>query len=83
MLLGISWLGSIFIGSIIGGTSSAVVIPMVKQLKLSAKSQTILFLESTLSDVLCLVVGLAVLEGMKLGAIDVADVFSKMWKAKR
>lgn len=80
-LLGINWLGSIFIGSVIGGTSSAVVIPMVKQLKLSEKSQTILYLESALSDVLCLVVGLAVLEGMKLGAMDVGGVFSKMWKA--
>ncbi|MBU0765705.1 MAG: cation:proton antiporter [Bacteroidetes bacterium] len=71
-------LSSIFIGSIIGGTSSAVVIPMVKQLKLANKSQTVLFLESALSDVLCLVVGLAVLEGMRLGAIDIGGVFSKM-----
>jgi NhaP-type Na+/H+ or K+/H+ antiporter len=81
LLFGINLLGSIFIGAIIGGTSSAVVIPMIQQLNLSTKSQTILFLESALSDVLCLVVGLAVLEGMKLGAIDIGDVFSKMWKA--
>ncbi len=40
-----------------------------------------MFLESALSDVLCLIVGLAVLEGIKMGALDVGTVFSKMWKA--
>lgn len=77
---GLTWINAVFVGSIIGGTSSAVVIPMVKQLNLSNKNQTILFLESALSDVLCLVVGLAVLEGMRMGAINISDVFSKMWK---
>ncbi len=77
----LNMISSIFVGCIIGGTSSAVVIPMVKQLKMNNKSQTVLFLESAVSDVLCLVVGLAVLEGMKLGAIDIGGVFSKMWKA--
>lgn len=78
---GLSWLNAVFTGAIIGGTSSAVVIPMVRQLKIGQKSATILFLESALSDVLCLVVGLALLEGMKIGAISISDVLSKMWKA--
>ncbi len=80
-LTSLDWISSIFVGAIIAGTSSAVVIPMVKQLRMGEKNQTILFLESAISDVLCLVVGLAVLEGMKLGALNVTDVFSKMWKA--
>jgi len=77
----LDWISSVFVGAIIGGTSSAVVIPIVKQLKMSEKSSAILFLESALSDVLCLIVGLAVLEGIKMGALDVGTVFSKMWKA--
>ena len=81
LLTKLDWINSIFVGAIIGGTSSAVVIPMVKQLKMSEKSSAILFLESALSDVLCLIVGLAVLEGIKAGALDVGMVFSKMWKA--
>ena len=81
LLTSLDWINSIFVGAIIGGTSSAVVIPMVKQLKMSEKSSAILFLESALSDVLCLIVGLAVLEGIKAGALDVGMVFSKMWKA--
>jgi cell volume regulation protein A len=81
LLTRLDWISSVFVGAIIGGTSSAVVIPIVKQLKMSEKSSAIMFLESALSDVLCLIVGLAVLEGIKMGALDVGTVFSKMWKA--
>lgn len=73
-------LSSIFIGAIIGGTSSAVVIPMVRQLRMDTKSSSVLILESALSDVLCLVVGLALLDGMAVGAISLGKVFSEMWK---
>ncbi len=81
LLLSLDSLSAVFIGAIVGGTSSAVVIPMVKQLKFSQKSSSVLILESALSDVLCLVVGLALLEGMAIGEVSVAAVFSKMWKA--
>ena len=80
-LLSLDPVSSIFIGAIVGGTSSAVVIPMVKQLKMSEKSTSVLILESALSDVLCLVVGLALLEGMASGEVSMGAVFSKMWKA--
>lgn len=77
----LSWLNSMFVGAIIGGTSSAVVIPMVRQLRMREKSETVLFLESALSDVLCLVVGLALLNGLEMGAISFGEVVSKMWKS--
>lgn len=62
------------LGAILGGTSSAVVIPMVAQLKLQTDSKTILVLESALSDVLCIVFVLALVEawgaeGINIGAI--------------
>ncbi len=57
--LGLSWIEGLMLGSILGGTSSAVVIPMVKSLPLAEKTRTALFLESSLSDVLCIVVTLA------------------------
>lgn len=74
-------LSATFIGAIVGGTSSAVVIPIVRQLKMGEKSTSVLILESAISDVLCLVVGLALIDGMALGEVKVAAVFSKMWKA--
>jgi potassium/hydrogen antiporter len=81
-LLGrLDWISSLFLGAIVGGTSSAVVIPMVRQLKIGEKSQVILYLESVLSDVLCLVVGLAFLEGMVEGEVNIGGVLSQMWKS--
>ena len=80
-LLSLNPVSAMFVGAVCGGTSSAVVIPMVKQLKLSERSTSILILESALSDVLCLVVGLALLDGMADEAVSVGAVFSKMWKA--
>ena len=69
-----------FVGAIIGGTSSAVVIPMVRQLRLSEKGSSLMILESALSDVLCLVVGLALLDGIEEGLVSVSIIFSAMWK---
>lgn len=80
-LLSIDVMSSVFIGAIVGGTSSAVVIPMVKQLKIGKKSTSVLILESALSDVLCLVVGLALLDGISQGVVSIGMVLSKMWKA--
>ncbi len=69
-----------FVGAIIGGTSSAVVIPMVRQLRLSEKGSSLLILESALSDVLCLVVGLALLDGISEGMVSIGNILSNMWK---
>lgn len=77
----LDWISSVFLGAIVGGTSSAVVIPMVRQLNIGEKSQVILYLESVLSDVLCLVIGLALLEGMQVGEINIGGVLSQMWKS--
>jgi NhaP-type Na+/H+ or K+/H+ antiporter len=52
------------LGTIIGGTSSAVVVPMVRGLKLKEPSGTVLVLESSLTDVLCIVLTYGVLEAM-------------------
>ena len=79
--MGLSWVSSVFFAAIVGGTSSAVVIPTVRQLRMGEKSETILVLVSALSDVLCLVVGLAAFEGMKAGAIEFIDILNSMWKA--
>jgi potassium/hydrogen antiporter len=57
------------LGAIIGGTSSAVVIPMVCQLKMKEESRAVLVLESAVSDVFTIVVSLALLETLKLGEL--------------
>ncbi|MBM3243132.1 hypothetical protein FJZ31_43285 [Candidatus Poribacteria bacterium] len=54
------------LSAIVGGTSPAVVIPLIKQLKMQDESRTILILESGIGDVLCIVFALAFLEAQKL-----------------
>lgn len=72
---------ALFLGSILGGTSSAVVIPMVRQLNMGHKAGTVLLLESAFTDVLCLVVGLAVLESMKAGDLEATAILGQMAKS--
>ena len=64
-LAGLDPLRSAIVGAMVGGTSSAVVIPMLRQLKMREESSAILLLESALTDVLCIVVALALLDAYK------------------
>lgn len=77
----IDFLSATFFGVIIAGTSSAVVIPIIKQLKMNKKGYTTLMLESALSDVLCLVIGLALLQAMKQGVFEMSDILNAIWKS--
>ncbi|HVM33698.1 MAG TPA: cation:proton antiporter [bacterium] len=65
MALGFSFLESLLLGSILGGTSPSVVIPLVARLTLRAETKASLLLESTFSDVLCIVVTLGILQAAK------------------
>lgn len=62
--LGFSFLEALLLGSIIGGTSSAIVIPIVGHLAISQNTKTTLILESTFSDVYCIVFALAFLKAI-------------------
>lgn len=61
----ISVLEGLILGAILGGTSSVIVIPLVNKLRLQNGSKTALLLESTFSDVLCIVVTLAFIQAFK------------------
>ncbi|TVR39257.1 MAG: hypothetical protein EA392_07040 [Cryomorphaceae bacterium] len=74
-------IAAVFFGAICGGTSSAIVIPMLKQIKTDQTSSTYLILESAISDVLCLVVGLAIFDAMALGKVDFGTISLKILKA--
>ncbi len=54
-LLGWRLLNGLLLGSIIGGGSSIIVIALVRKLKVPEKIETVLSLESILTDVLCTV----------------------------
>ncbi len=64
---------SLLLGAILGGTSSAVVMPIVKLLKLSGESSLILTLESTITDVFCIVGAITITEVIKLNQFNAAS----------
>ncbi|HXG37286.1 MAG TPA: cation:proton antiporter [Bacteroidota bacterium] len=77
----LNWLLSLMLGAILGGTSSAVVMPLVRQLQLEERARTILVLESVLTDVLCIVVALGLLEAhtLKAGDFQVGAMIGKIF----
>jgi len=69
-ILDLSLLPAAMLGVTLGGTSSAVVIPMVEALRLSKKPATVLVLESALTDVLCIVGVFALLQIYTQGSVE-------------
>ena len=72
---------SFMLGAILGGTSSAVIIPIVGKINISEKSKTILILESAFSDVLCIVFALAILESLNVGKLQVGSIFGQVFSS--
>jgi len=70
---------SFMLGAVLGGTASAIVIPMVSVLQMDQKSKTILILESAITDVLCVVVALGLIETFNLGQFQAANLLLKMF----
>ncbi|MEM3383144.1 MAG: cation:proton antiporter [Nitrososphaerales archaeon] len=61
-ILGWDFLQGLLLGSIIGGTSSAIVIPLINRVSVSQKASTLLSLESTFTDAICIVFTIAFLQ---------------------
>jgi len=61
---------SLLTGFILGGVSSAFVIPIIKQLNLKGETYLILTLESALTDVFCIVFALTTIEIIKVQAFS-------------
>ncbi|HMN93746.1 MAG TPA: cation:proton antiporter [Hydrogenophaga sp.] len=61
---------ALILGGTLGGTSSAVVIPIVQGLKMGNRSATMLVMESALTDVLCIVAVYALLDAQRYGQLE-------------
>jgi NhaP-type Na+/H+ or K+/H+ antiporter len=69
---------SLMLGVILAGTSSAVVIPLVKSLNVEGRARTILVLESAITDVLCIVGIFAMIEAVKSGGTSIGSVVASV-----
>ena len=77
-MAGFSLIESCMLGAILGGTSSAVVIPFTNYLNIKNDTKAILALESAISDVLCIIILLALLDVVKLEEFNVGHVFGNL-----
>ncbi len=78
LMLGLTWLQAATFAACLGGTSSAVVIPLVQGLKVSEGTRTVLALESALSDVLVIVVTLGLAQAQGQGEVKLGTLAGAM-----
>lgn len=72
-------LPSLMLGAMVAGTAAAIVIPLVRQMRVSDKTRVTLTLESAISGVLCIVIALAFIEGYKLGNVSVGSMLGRVF----
>jgi len=70
-LLGFQWLEALMLGPITAGTSSVVIIPLVSKLDINKEVEVTLSLESTITDVLNIVLVLTILQTYVSGLVDI------------
>ncbi|NMA44528.1 MAG: hypothetical protein GX950_01805 [Candidatus Diapherotrites archaeon] len=80
-LLHFDLLTSIMFGAILGGTSSAIVIPLVNSISTQEETKTLLSLESALTDALSVITVVAIGELIILQTIDLTNVTSSILAA--
>ena len=80
------WVGlrvdvAMLLGTMVAGTAAAIVIPLVRQMRVSDKTRVTLTLESAISGVLCIVISLAFVEGFKMaeqGGLSMGTMIGKV-----
>ncbi|MGQ9583386.1 MAG: cation:proton antiporter domain-containing protein, partial [Thermoplasmatota archaeon] len=72
------WSYGLLLGAIIGGTSGAIILPLVQKLDVGDEIKTVLSIESALTDVLCVVAAIAIIQiivpisGEGMGASEIS-----------
>jgi len=64
------WLESILLGSIVGGSSSAIVFGLVRNIKISEETKNMLSFESALTDILSTIIAFILFEAILVGQFD-------------
>ncbi len=76
--LGMPWTSSLLMGTMMGGTAGAIVIPLVKQMKLSEYARTVLIMESAISAVLAMVVSLSIMNSIRHQTLNFGGLVGNM-----
>jgi cell volume regulation protein A len=73
-VMGVDFLLALVIGSIIGGTGEAVVIPIVKKMRIGEKTRAMLIMESVVTDVIVIVVAITLMSLIVIGDFSLTAV---------
>ena len=76
-LFDLSLLSCLFIGAALGGTSSAVVVGLVRKIAVKPRTSTTLIMESVETDVFTLAIPITILSLMVTGHIEISQVLSQ------
>ena len=79
--LGWMWLESILLGSIVGGSSSAIVFGLVRNIKISEETKSMLSFESALTDILATIIAFILFEAVLLGHFDLQTLEETLGRA--
>ncbi|MGB2582080.1 MAG: cation:proton antiporter [Thermoplasmata archaeon] len=77
-IMGIDFLVALTLGSIVGGTTGAVVIPIARKMRIAERTKTMLIMESVMTDVLVIVATLSLISIVKLDEFSVWDVIYEL-----
>lgn len=78
LIMGIDLLVALVLGSIVGGTTGAVVIPIAQKMRIRERTKAILIMESVLTDVLVIVATLSLISVIKLDEFNVFEVIKEL-----
>jgi len=80
-VLGWQWLESILLASIVGGSSSAIVFGLVRNIKISEEVKSMLSFESALTDILAMIVAFILFEAVLIGHFDLQTLQETLERA--
>ncbi|MDH3502084.1 MAG: cation:proton antiporter [Nitrosopumilus sp.] len=75
------WLDSILLGSIVGGSSSAIVFGLVRNIRISEDAKSMLSFESALTDILSTIVAFILFEAILAGHFDIQTLEETLGRA--
>jgi len=79
--LGWLWLESILLGTIVGGSSSAIVFGLVRNIKISEEMKSMLSFESALTDILAMIAAFILFEAVLIGHFDLQTLQETLGRA--
>ncbi len=79
--LGWVWLESILLASIVGGSSSAIVFGLVRNIKISEEVKSMLSFESALTDILAMIAAFILFEAVLAGHFDIQTLEETLGRA--